>query len=1034
MTFRTLPKYSKRQPGKQLISGLIDRVGALRLLLILYALFVVSQMLVNGYCKHLETYDDEWIYYGMAQSLAKGMGFPAIYGDAFTNHTRYLYSLLIAPGLLVSSRLLQFRLIAMLNALMIGSGAFPIYLLAKRVLKEDRLALLAGLIYLVLPDMEFTATFMTENLWLPVALWTIWLFYRLVIDGQMPDRRRIITTILLFVFAAALVNIKGAGITIVIALAIYFVLFRAFQFVQDRRGDEKKTRKLVWGILVAVLLALAFALVNQYQDISKRITGVVSTISTHAATEPARYAWCYVYTWATEILALGVFPVILPSLSFRRLSPSARRLFVLILLLTFVANIGVANTSLSTTEVAHMTDFRLHQRYVAYLWALYTIPFLDAICHESRSHLVLSGLCVAATLAFCVAFRGAIIGSTVDTSLLYWATNWMTHRKLWVALVVLFVGVGLLLLWLGYKRAFRLLFFGVMLVVVVYDHRAMHDLIKVVYGFEYTGIEDTERFIKDNPTSTFLVVTLPNKVDYNDVEVHYNAKVADTFLVYPNSIFASGKKVEGIQTDQGIDLSEVGMDDTGISIIGPRKIESVDYVVLTNEMSIDESMCEKVAEDGYFSIYRLDDNTKIPYMQNFNNWYLPGKTTLQPEAGFSSNYYEGDDMVFVSGKNPAYVLYGPGISLQPGRYAVTVNYSYEGNVEGKIGSMGLVGSTLDTAKYQADVYANRDSVSISFDLLDQCDAFEVRLFADVAGIKVEAIDVEMLALKQVEVSGYVVHQFRNASNTLVRDEYYTLSGERVINANGYYAVDYCYVYGNMAAVAFFDVKDRPIVTTDGWAVLRYTYNEWRQAIRQERFGTAGEPVSPGGCQMVEYERDERGNAIECRYFDVQGNRVVLPTGAAMVHGAYNASRQLVRQEFYNIEYEPTMHKNGFFAVEYTYDEAGNATEERYYGLDGEPVIATYGYAILRNEFDMSGHIIRKAYYGTKNEPITVSGVHAITYVRDQAGLVIEERYYGIDQKVQDNDAGIARVVRMYDASGKLEEKYYDANGSEVVAV
>lgn len=937
MTVRTILARFKQHPSEGRIARAFERIGTFKLLLIFYALFVVTQVVLNGYCKHLETYDDEWIYYGIAQSLAKGMGFPAIYGDAFTSHTRYLYSLLIAPGLLVSDRLLQFRLIAALNALALGSGAFPTYLLAKRVLEEDKLAILAGLIYLVLPDAEFTATFMTENLWLPTALWTVWFFYRLISERDASHKSRAITVVLLFLLAAALVNIKSAGIPIIVALCLYFLLLKVFQFSRARRSDNKKMKGLMRGALIATLLVIVFILLNLYQSIGARATVVVSRISTYLATDPARYLWCYVYIWATELLAIGVFPVILPLMSFRELSMPVRRLFVLALLLTFVANFGVADVSLESTELIGATDFLLHHRYVAYLWILYMIPFLYVAYHGVWPRLLPSVVCVVVTLAFCTVFQGAVIASSVDMSLLYWARDWMAHRKMWIALVVFFVGIGLLLLRLGRIRAFRLFFFGAMLVAVAYDHWAMHSLINTVYGFEYAGIEDTERFVQDNPESTFLVVTLPNSVSFDNVEVHYNAKVADTFLVYPNSIFASGKWVMGLQTNHGIDLSEVGMDDTGIAIVGPRKIKSVDYVVLTTEMSIDESMCEQVGGDSFFSIYRLDDNTKIPPMQSFNNWYLPGKTTLQPASGFASDYAKDGDAVFVSGENPGYVLHGPGVTLKPGRYSTTVHYSYEGDAAGTIGTMSLSGSVLDAAQNQTEVRSDKDAVSISFDLLESCDAFEVRLFADVPGIRVESIDVEMLSIKQVDEAGLKVRQFFNASGSMVREECYTGAGDKTINESGFFAVDHTCLYGNRVSNSFYDLDGRLVTMGGGYAVARYSYDEHRRIIREEYYGTNGEKVSRYSYHSIEYIRDENGDAVELRYLDEHDEGAVLPEGYSIVRRWYDDNHRIIREEFYSPANEPVVSVDGYFMVEYKYDNSGNVAESRYYDLNGNEV-------------------------------------------------------------------------------------------------
>ena len=53
-----------------------------------------------------------------------------------------------------------------------------------------------------------------------------------------------------------------------------------------------------------------------------------------------------------------------------------------------------------------------------------------------------------------------------------------------------------------------------------------------------------------------------------------------------------------------------------------------------------------------FGIYQLKDQTKIPYMEKKNNWFLPGKTSILPEAGFFSNFYKEDENDLIFKENP----------------------------------------------------------------------------------------------------------------------------------------------------------------------------------------------------------------------------------------------------------------------------------------------------------------------------------------------------------------------------------------------
>ena len=270
----------------------------------------------------------------------------------------------------------------------------------------------------------------------------------------------------------------------------------------------------------------------------------------------------------------------------------------------------------------------------------------------------------------------------------------------------------------------------------------MHKTIHGAYYFSYKEIEEVEAFIKKNTDENFLVVTIPTTPDYNNV--HFNAKVADTYLLYPNSFFAADKKINSIQNGNGIDLA-----DSEIRLIERTDLRQVDYVVLTNEMIIDEEKCKPVIENRYFTVYQMNDPTKIPYMQR-PEWGKEGSFEFKPKNGFASQYEKNGRPTFMSDETPAYVLYGPYATLPPGDYSITLSYSYSGTKEGRIGLMDLMGSTFMAGEYEAEAFSDQESVSISFGLNSECTSFEARLYAEVPGIQVESITVDYEAMEEAE--------------------------------------------------------------------------------------------------------------------------------------------------------------------------------------------------------------------------------------------------------------------------------------------
>ena len=705
-------------------------------LLIAYGFAVLFYTLTNGYCKHILVYNDEPIYYSVAEGLAKGLGFPTIFGEPYPTK-RLLYSVLITPAFLTGSRILQFRLIALINALVMGSGAFPVYLLARDVLKNRRCAALLGAAYLIQPDLQFTAGFMAENAMLPFALWVI-CFAWMLAEKEAPGPYRKLGYFAGWGLSSAmLLFVKPSGYVVVIVSFVYYTAVLAGSLLWGALR-RKAGGKAALGVVALAVISIAICFVFY------RYSGLWSYIFSHASgilrkwnADLTRYIRCYVFTLASEIFAVGFFPFVLPLLSYRQLSKEAKSLFCFLLFLTLTADVAVTETSVRIQGLLKLQSFPLYHRYILYLWLPYFVVFADALTHDLRISPMGTVLPLIGVAAFCILFQGPIMISSFEASLLYWAKGWMEHRWFWTTAVILFTAAGFILL-RNQKRWFVCCFSLVMLALQVYNQSAMHTVLHRDYRFPYPEIEPVESFITAHPDSTFLVARTPvdSYKGQKDYSSHETSKIADTYLLYPNSYLVSDAVIRAAETAEGTDLAS-----TETALTKRTDLRTVDYLVLSNEMQIDETGCETVLDNPLFTVFRLNDPAHLPYMETIR-WGKEGKLILLPKNGFSSQYRQDGILSFSSDENPSYVLYGPYVFLPPGSYTVTIHYDYTGEQEGRIGLMDLMGSAFETGEYQAEAFSNQDSVSISFDLDTECMNFEVRLFAETEGITVKTIAVE----------------------------------------------------------------------------------------------------------------------------------------------------------------------------------------------------------------------------------------------------------------------------------------------------
>lgn len=127
----------------------------------------------SNYIKRISTYNDELLYTSIARSLARHHAI-CVY-NTFYNFRKILYPLLISPAYSTNDLAQQEVIIAFLNCLFLSLGIIPVYLLAKHFLKNHRNIYLVCILYLISSDWAYSLTFMSENLYLPMALMGIWL-------------------------------------------------------------------------------------------------------------------------------------------------------------------------------------------------------------------------------------------------------------------------------------------------------------------------------------------------------------------------------------------------------------------------------------------------------------------------------------------------------------------------------------------------------------------------------------------------------------------------------------------------------------------------------------------------------------------------------------------------------------------------------------------------------------------------------------------------------------------------------------------
>ncbi len=158
---------------------------------------------------------DELLYAKLATAIASsGSPFPEVHGSSIAVYNQ-LYPLLIAPlyGALAPPE--AFRVAHVLNAVVMASAVFPVYLLGRQILPRAWALAVAGL-SIVIPWMVLTGFLMTEAAAYPAFVWAV-LGLQLTIAAPSPRRDLLAIAAL---GLAILARTQFAALVIVLPLAI----------------------------------------------------------------------------------------------------------------------------------------------------------------------------------------------------------------------------------------------------------------------------------------------------------------------------------------------------------------------------------------------------------------------------------------------------------------------------------------------------------------------------------------------------------------------------------------------------------------------------------------------------------------------------------------------------------------------------------------------------------------------------------------------------------------------------------------------
>ena len=238
---------------------------------------------------------------------------------------------------------------------------------------------------------------------------------------------------------------------------------------------------------------------------------------------------------------------------------------------------------------------------------------------------------------------------------------------------------------------------------------------------------------------------------------------------------------------------------------------------------------------------------------------------------------------------------------------------------------------------------------------------------------------------------------------------------------------------------YYDENDQRIINEqEGFSAELQTLNDKGQVVIVWYLDENDQPMI---CLNEEYaaftkKYNSNGQITEERYYGLDGEPVILSSGASGYRWSYDEDGQIVSAVSLNADGQPFKdlgEQDGIDTREF-YDEKGQTIKWAYYDLQGNLILhPAYGYAYVEKTYDGNGNTTSISFFDTEGVPV-VSWQLGYARVEDQydsESRSLGWTYYGPDGRIMDNEvAGYARKEVRRDAAGnEIETSFYSADGA-----
>ena len=579
---------------------------------IVFLLFVVSTFIrffiANRFPLSIQCYPDELRYYHIASSMANGTGI-SIY-NASTDFQKILYSLFLIPACMFSDIDTRFSLVFLTNSILMSLGVFFVFYLSKHLIHSMVYRIIVCLMYLLSGYMTYTMTFISENLWIPLSLGILCVFYKLFQHQEINDKKStLIFNLLAGLLSYAAYLCKEIALVFLVSYAIYHLIWIAVEKYWNKniQYGNHINQILVFsmGFIVPFLLVkvtLFTGLGNSYHQQSlDALRG-----------EDKIYYLCYgVIYFITSILIMSyVLPSFVPMFNFSKLNCRVKKFYVFIWILLLVTAIVVAYTITIREDYPSLVP-RVHTRYIAWIPILFFIIFVHSI--EQNFNKVMCNcykiyIFISITIFMPLLYRGIGSGSNIDNTSFVFSN--MSLNSIFFITCFIFIFSSMSIYFLESRRKIVCAIFTIFIVFTqIYDNyhgiKLQNNQYKIQIE-EHNEAIAIQKFIAANRNDNFLLF---------ENFLSKDSKILDTYLTDKNIYMSSFKKINT--------SNDIVLEDINIPVIwgDTYKKQKIDYIILKKPSSaVESSNCVKIENDSIsrYALYRiLDSSRPISFFESY---------------------------------------------------------------------------------------------------------------------------------------------------------------------------------------------------------------------------------------------------------------------------------------------------------------------------------------------------------------------------------------------------------------------------------